>query len=50
MTSDLVNMQKRYGFLRMERDVKEPKKKFDERLAWVLLGYNIGLYLGRFKF
>ena len=26
-TNDRVNMQKRYGFLRTERDVKETKKK-----------------------
>ena len=49
-TNDRVNMQKRYGFLRTERDVKETKKKLDERLALALLGYNIGLDLGRFKF
>ena len=49
-TNDRVNMQKRYGFLRTERDVKEIKKKLDERLALVLLGYNIGLDLGLFKF
>ena len=52
-TNDRVNMQKRYGFLRIERDVKETKKKkkkLDERLALVLLGYNIGLDLDRFKF
>ena len=49
-TNDRVAMQKRYGFLRTERDVKETKKKLDERLALVLLGYNIGLGLGRFKF
>ena len=50
-TNDRVNiyMQKRYGFLRTERDVKV-KKKLDERLALVLLGYNIGLDLGLFKF
>ena len=49
-TNDRVNMQKRYGFLRTERDVKETKKKLDERLALVLLGYNIRLDLGLFKF
>ena len=43
-------MQKRYGFLRTERDVKETKKELDEKLALVMLGYNIGLGLGRFKF
>ena len=26
-TNDRVNMQKRHGFLRTERDVKETKKK-----------------------
>ena len=35
-------MQKRYGFLRTERDVNETKKKLDERLASVLLGYKPG--------
>ena len=39
-------MQKRYGFLRTEIDVKETKKNLDERLALVLLGLD----LGRFKF
>ena len=46
-TNDRVNMQKRYGFLRTER---RQKKSWDERLALALLGYNIGLDLGRFKF
>ena len=45
-TNDRVNMQKRYGFLRTEIDVKETKKNLDERLALVLLGLD----LGRFKF
>ena len=37
-------MQKRFGFLRTERDVKDTKK-LDERLASILLGYNLGLKL-----
>ena len=51
-TNDRVNMQKRYGFLRIERDVKvkETKKKVGWKTCFGLLGYNIGLDLGRFKF
>ena len=32
------------------KEMSRRQKNLDERLALVLLGYNIGLDLGRFKF